>query len=273
MARTMEKKAQPRFRKQILIPAEHGSWSWLFVPYLVGAGVAGTYSLAEFLVLAAGLSVFLMRQPGMVMSRARTGRGRRSDGPIAARLLAILSLTAVLSLAGLLLLGISDILWLTIPAVVVVVLYLAASTSRQTSVRILWMEIVGAAGLALMAPAGMIAAEGYITPAAWSVFFLMAWQNILSVFYVRQRIADTHQREGSRASSLMGSVVGVTAVLAVAALGYVPRLAALPFLGFLLRAIWTYRKPRPIPVIKKFGFTEVGVQLISGFVIVMSYWV
>lgn len=271
MTKIMQKKARPRFRKQILLPAEHGSWSWLFVPYLVGLGAAGTYSLAEFLVLAAGLSVFLMRQPGMVLSRARAGRGRRSDGPIAARLLAVLSLTAVLSLAGLLLFGVTDILWLTIPAVIIVVLYLAASTSRQTSVRILWMEIVGAAGLALLAPAVMIAAHGRITPTAWSVFFLMAWQNVLSVFYVRQRIADTHQRDGSRMQPLMGTVVGVTAVLAAAALSYVPWLAVLPFLGFLLRAVWTYQKPRPIPVIKKFGFTEVAVQLISGFIIILSF--
>ncbi len=271
MVRTMEKQTQPRFRKQILIPAEHGSWSWLFVPYLTGVGVAGTYSLATFLVLVAGLSVFLMRQPGMVMSRARTGRGRRSDGPIAARLLVILSLTAVLSLAGLLLLGITDILWLAIPTVIIVILYLTAAANRQSRTRILWMEIVGAAGLALMAPAVMIAADGRITPAAWSVFFLMAWQNILSVFYVRQRIADTHQREGSRGQLLMGNVIGVTAVIAAAALGYVPWLAVLPFLGFLLRAVWTYAKPRPIPAIKKFGFTEVAVQLISGLLIVLSY--
>ena len=268
----MGKKAQPRFRKQILIPAEHGSWSWLFVPYLVGVGVSGTYSPAAFLVLVAGLSVFLMRQPGMVWSRARAGRGRRSDGPIAARLLVILSLTAVLALAGLLLLGITDILWLTIPAVIIVILYLTAAASRQTSVRILWMEIIGAVGLALTTPAVMTAADGRITPAAWSVFFLMAWQNVLSVFYVRQRIADTHQRGNSRIPSLAGSAAGVTAVLAAAALGYVPRLAALPFLGFLLRAVWTHHKPRPIPVIKKFGFTEVAVQLVSGFVIVLSYW-
>ncbi len=272
MTRTMEKKAQPRFRKQILIPAEHGSWSWLFVPYLVGVGVAGTYSLATFLVLVAGLSVFLMRQPGMVWSRARAGRGRRSDGPIAARLLVILGLTAVLSLAGLLFLGVTDILWLTIPTVVIVILYLTAAVSRHTNARVLWMEIVGAAGLALMAPAVMIAADGHIAPAAWSVYFLLAWQNILSVFYVRQRIADTHQREGSRRLTLIGDMVGVTAVIAAAALGYVPWLVVLPFFGFLLRAIWTYRQPRPIPVIKKFGFTEVAVQLISGFVIVLSYW-
>ncbi len=267
----MEKKAPPRFRKQILIPAEHGSWSWLFVPYLTGVGVAGTYSLAEFLVLAAGLSVFLMRQPGMVWSRARAGRGRRSDGPIAARLLATLSLIAALSLAGLLLLGASDILWLAIPAVIIIALYLAAAASRQTNVRILWMELVGAAGLALMAPAVMIAARGRITPAAWSLFFLMAWQNLLSVFYVRQRIADTRQRESNRAQSLAGHLVGITAVCAAAAWGYIPWLAALPFFGFLLRAVWTYQKPRPIPAIKKFGFTEVGVQLVSGFIIVLSY--
>lgn len=30
-------------RKALVMPAEHGSWSWLLVPFLVGIGVAGRH--------------------------------------------------------------------------------------------------------------------------------------------------------------------------------------------------------------------------------------
>jgi hypothetical protein len=265
-------KNNARFRKQILIPTEHGSWSWLFVPYFIGLGIAQTFSLATFLVLVAGLSVFLMRQPGMVWSRARSGHGRRSDGPIAAKVLAGLVALALLALAGLFLLGITDILWLTVPTLIVVALYLTAARNRRSRMRVLGMEIVGAAGLALMAPAVLIAAHGQATPMAWVVFSLAAWQNVLSVFYVRQRIADTHERESNRLLSLVGHLLGAGMVGGTAVLQFTPWLAALPFLGFLIRAIWVYIRPRPIPHIKKFGFTELAVQFGAGFVIVLGYW-
>ena len=29
------------FRKRLIIPTEHGAWSWLLVPFFVGAAVAG----------------------------------------------------------------------------------------------------------------------------------------------------------------------------------------------------------------------------------------
>ena len=265
-------KNNSQFRKQILIPTEHGSWSWLFVPYLIGIGVTQTFSLATFLVLVAGLSVFLMRQPGMVWSRARTGHGRRSDGSIAARVLVALVVLALLALAGLLLLGVTDILWLTVPTLIVVLLYLTAARNRRSRMRVLGMEIVGAASLALMAPAAIIAAYGQATPEAWSVFLLAAWQNVLSVFYVRQRIADTHERPSRRPLSLAAHLLGFGSVVATAVLQFTPWLAALPFLGFLIRAIWTYTQPRPISNIKKFGFTELSIQFMVGFVIIVSYW-
>ena len=97
--------AKPRrgfFRKQLIMPAEHGSWSWLLVPYFVGILVAGEWNLAAFLVLLGALAGFLVRQPATVAMRARTGRGRKADGGPALIWAIILSATAFASFLGLL---------------------------------------------------------------------------------------------------------------------------------------------------------------------------
>jgi hypothetical protein len=259
------------FRKQLILPAEHGSWAWLLVPYFVGTAVAGTFNLGTALVLIGGLALFLLRQPATIWLRIRQGRGRRSDEAVVARLVAGLSALAILSLAGLLMLGLTAVLWLALPVAGLLAVYLAAALSRQTSTRTLWMELAGAAGLALMAPAAMIAVDGRITLTTWLVWLLMALQNVLGVLYVRLRIADTHEREADRRLMLVGHLVGLVLVLGTAVLGYIPLLATLPFLGFCGRAMWTYVRPRPIANIKKFGFSEVGIEIISGLIIILAY--
>jgi hypothetical protein len=70
---------------------------------------------------------------------------------------------------------------------------------------------------------------------------------------------------------LLIHLIGFLAVVGTAVAGYLPLLATLPFLGFLIRAAWAYPQPRPIPNIKKFGFTEVGVEIVSGLIIILAY--
>ena len=65
--------------------------------------------------------------------------------------------------------------------------------------------------------------------------------------------------------------MGAAAMLVAAALAALPWLAALPFLAFLLRAGWVALRLRPIPRIKRFGFIEVGVEIVSGVVIIAAY--
>ena len=65
--------------------------------------------------------------------------------------------------------------------------------------------------------------------------------------------------------------MGGTAVILLAAFQIIPYLTTLPFVGLFIRALWTYPKPRPIPNVKKFGFMEVGVEIIAGIVIVIAY--
>ncbi len=263
-------KRPSRFRKQLILPAEHGSWAWLLVPFLVGTAVAQLFTLPVWLVLLGGLAAFLLRQPATVWLRARQGRGRRSDEPIALRLILLLGGIVLLCAVGLLLLGQFALLWLVLPFALLLAAYLQAARSRQ-STRTLQMELIGAAGLALMAPAAMLATIGTSYPTVWLIWGLMAAQNVLGVFYVRQRIADTHERPFKRQPLLWSHVVGLVLVLGTAVAGFIPWLAVVPFVGFLLRAIWTAQQARPIANIKKFGFQEVGVELISGTLIALGY--
>jgi hypothetical protein len=266
------------FRKSLVIPTEHGSWSWLLVPFLVGAAVAARTGTAVrspwlplVLTLIGGLSAFLMRQPAAAWLRIRRRRASAVDEPLAAGWTLGLALVAGACLAALLALGRAALLWLVIPFAGVLLFYLAASRGGRAGLRALWTELIGAAGLALMAPAAVIAAAGNLVPLAWALWGLMGVQNMLGVLYVRLRLADTHGRPANRPWVLGGHVAGLAAVLVAGLLDWAPLLAAVPFVGFLLRAVWAVWQPRPVADVRRFGFTEVGVEVLGGACIVASY--
>lgn len=266
------------FRKSLVVPAEHGAWSWLLVPFLVGT-IVGAASitaarlpgLAVVLTLIGGLSAYMIRQPATAWLRIRRGRGKKSDEPLALGWTIGLSVVALLCLAGLLLLGRTELVALVIPFGMVLGLYLLAARRGRAAMRAMEMELAGAIGLALMAPAAFIAATGEFKPPVVALGVLMALQNALGVLYVRLRLADTKQRAADRRLTLWGHWVVFTAVLVTGALGYTPLLAAVPFAGFLVRALWAVRVPRPVPDVKRFGFTEVGAELLSGALIALAY--
>jgi len=274
--------AAPRhkiFRKSLVIPTEHGAWSWLLVPFFVGAIVAGRVAvegrpplLPLALTLVGGVSAYMMRQPTTIWLRIRRGRGNRADRSLAMGWTMGLASVAGLCLVGLLTLGRTALVWLLIPFAGVLLLYLTAARSGRAGMRALWMELTGAVGLALMAPAAVIAATGELHALGWSLWGLMATQNALGVLYVRLRLADTRGRPAHRRLTLGGHTVGLAGVLAAGLLNWTPLLAAVPFAGVLLRAMWAVRRPRPIPDVRRFGFTEVGVESLSGLWVVASYW-
>lgn len=260
------------FRKHLLLPAEHGTWFWFLVPSLVGVGVARGVNAAVLLTFIGGFAAFLMRQPLTAWLQIRRGRGRRSDGPLALRLTIGLGVVALLCFAALLLMGYAVLLWLLLPLAPLVVLYLFVARQRRAALRSFWMEMAGAAGLALVAPAVLIAATGQISSAGWALWGLMAGQNVLGAHYVRLRLADTHVRPSRRSAVVWSHGVGLLAVVLAGIQGIVPLMAAVPFAAFLVRAVWAAVRPRPVPNVKRFGFMEVGAELVSGGWIVAGYW-
>ena len=280
MATTQGKRRSLRqrfLRKSLVIPAEHGSWSWLFVPFFVGAGVGfrnGAQQgslLALLFLLAGGMSAFLLRQPATVWLRIRRGRGRRSDRGAAAAWTLGLGLLAFFSLTALLLLGRHPLLWLLLPAAGLLLLYLGKARIHRAGLRALWMELSGAGGLALMAPAGYSAVSGTIDATALLLGLLMALQNMLSVLYVRLRLAHRHGREGRRSAVLSAHLLGLLAVASAASGPHVPPAAVVPFVAFVARAAWAVNRRRPLDSIRRFGFTEVGVHVASGLWISAGY--
>jgi hypothetical protein len=264
--------ARRLFRKSLIVPAEHGAWSWLLVPFGVGVAVAGQAGLPVVLTLVGGLCAFLMRQPAAAWLRARRGRGR-ADESLAAGWTLGLGTAAALCLAGLLALGRSALLWLLAPALVVLLLYLAATRSGRAGMRTAWMELSGAVALALMAPAALIAASGRLSALAWALWGLMGLHNALGVLYVRLRLADSHHRPVNRAAVAWGHAAGLAAVAVAGWLGWVPPTTALPLVGLLGRAVWAARRPRPVADVRRFGFAELAVEVASGAWIAASFWI
>jgi hypothetical protein len=278
MTTTAAVRRRTYFRKSLVVPTEHGAWSWLLTPWLVGAvvGLAAPVAaplpgLALLLTLVGGLSAYMIRQPATAWLRIRRGRGRKADQPLALAWASGFSLLALACLLGLLLLGRTALLGLAVPFGVILVAYLLAARRGRAAMRSLGMELAGAAGLALTASAAYVAATGELTGGALGLWALLALQNVTGVLYVRQRLADGPQRDSSRALTLWGHVAAFVAVMASGVLGWTPLLAAVPFAGFLVRALWAVREHRPVSNIKRFGFTEVGVELLGGALIIAGY--
>ena len=265
------------FRKNIVVPTEHGGWSWLSVPFLAGALVgafagapAAWAGLALILTLLGGLTAYMIRQPATAWARIRSGRGRRADEPLALGWALGFSAVALLCLLGLLALGRNALVLLTPAFLVVLVMYLLAARSGRAAMRALSMELTGAVGLALMAPAAYVAVTGVLDSTAWILWGLLALQNATGVLYVRVRLADTHRRPAERTLLMAGHAAALLLVAAGALAGFYHWAAVVPFVGFLARAIWTFRAQRPVPNVKRFGFTEIGVELLGGALIALG---
>jgi hypothetical protein len=133
------------------------------------------------------------------------------------------------------------------------------------------MEMAGALGLATAAPAAYVAAIGHLDNTAWILWVLLAAQNGLGVFYVRLRIADTHGRTANRPPVAWIHGLVLLGLVIAAAMDVIPWLAVLPFAGFLIRAIWAAARVRPVANIKRFGFSEVGAEILGGLFIAAGW--
>lgn len=264
------------FRKTLIMPAEHGSWAWLLVPFAVGTAVAQTINAPVLLALGAALATFLLRQPATVWLRVRRGKARRADGPLALTWISLLGGTAVTCGLVLLFMGRYTLLWLGVPLAIIFALYLVAARYGRTSIRSLGMEVSGAAALAMTAPAAYIAGTGQLDQVAAALWLIMAAQNVLGALYVRVRIADTHSRPTHRSGMVLAHFFGFVLIAGLGLVGWLPLGTAVPFAAILLRAIWAARQPRPVPNVKRFGFLEMGVEIISGawiaFSLIVSYY-
>src|SRR3970040_1376773 len=139
-------KTDPRQSVPLRMPAEHGAWGILLVPFFCAAAIAGNWNLPLLLCAVCLLSLFLLRG-SMEVHRAGGARWSVAFAPVHVALAAVAGGTsAALMLAGLA----AAVLYVVQRALV------AGHTSAHGEKRNLAAELVGVALLTLTAPVAWI---------------------------------------------------------------------------------------------------------------------
>jgi hypothetical protein len=242
--------ASAYFRRQIALPQDHGSWVFLLSPLIIGLFAGRVFSAASLALVVAALAAFLIRQPLTVAVKAYSGRRPRSDLPAARFWMIIYGTIVLLSIAELVMLGETYVLYLGIPAAPIFAWHLWL-VSRREERRRAGLEILATGVLALAAPAAYwIGKDGYLA-LGWVLWILTWFQSAASIVHAYLRLEQrewvfvpdlgTRFRAGRRAIAY--TVFNFALALALGAFGVIPLLVCLPHLLQAVETLWGTVKP------------------------------
>lgn len=234
----------------------------VYVPLALGAWVGGANLAKLGLLVAATTMLFFARQALLELWLAR--RRRLSARPL---WLAVAAYTAGAFLCGVALVlgsGLYGLVPLALGALALMFISLYAFAKGEY--RHLAHELLGVAGLTLTAPAAHYTGTGYWTAQAlwlWVWCTLFFWS---SVFHVRYRVLNAHQKNPAVRLVRHLSIAYHTLLSVVIGLSWwerhLPALAAAAFLPILSRAAWALlAQPRQV-ALKRVGVLEAIYSLI-----------
>ena len=243
----------PHAWRRVVMPHEHGGWSFLAEPLALGNLVAP--SPAGTLIALAALAAFLARQP-LVLAISDRRRGHRYARTVTAeRAFALLALIAAASLAGAVALGRGRLLVAVGLAAPLAALALAFDLSRRS--RALAAELSGAMAIGSTVAAIALSGTWRLAPALglWGV---LAARSVSSIAYVRARLRLERGEPDHRAVVLATQIAAVLAVTALAVAHLAPWLSVAAFGVLGLRAALGL-SPWRIPLQTwQLGLTEIG---------------
>jgi len=261
---------------RIIIPSEHGSWSLMLTPFVIGVGIGSVatgrfYAAGAFLCALAVLATFLARQPLTLWFRVKRGRARASDGRPALFWSAVLLGISGGAVMGLALLDRVEILWLALP--VLVILIATIGLAARVGSRHLSVELTGVTGMALAAPAGYMSITGGLDEMAGYAWVIAGLHNIVSILYVRLRIDQLHDRETNRFAGITTAAHLIAVILIIILIVAKSLSWVLPVLfGVLLsRVVYVVMKKPPLTNVKRFGFSEMGLALLFACFVIYSF--
>jgi hypothetical protein len=250
----------------IVLPAEHGGWSFVAEPAILGLALAP--SVPGALLALAALAAFLARQPlKLVLNDRRRGvrypRTRAAAGVfVAFAALASLLLAAAFRAAP-------TPFWVplvaAVPIGVVAVVFDARGRSREAVAE-------AAAAVAFGASAAAIAlAGGAYSTVAWSAWALVALRAVTSVLYVRARLRLDRGRSVVTAAVHLGHAAAFAVACLLAAAGLAPWLGAAVFVVLLARSGWGLSARRRAVRPQAVGWQEVGYGALTVALLVLGY--
>ncbi len=253
--------------RSVALPVEHGGWSFLAEPVVLGLLVAP--SAAGFAIAVATSAGFLIRHPGRMFWKNR----RRLDvsprfrlaGKFAVGygLVAAASLAAAWALAGIRPL---------VPFIIAGPFFLlfAVYDVRQEA-RLLLPELLAPAAIAVSAPAIALAA-GWTAQAAIVLWVLLVLRLIPAVLYVRARLRLERDKPYDALASNTAHGAAVLAGGGLAGAGLAPWLSVVGLGVLLVRAVVglsRYHRPAAVKVI---GFSEVAYGTLFVLLTAVGYF-
>ncbi len=250
----------------VALPAEHGGWSFLAEPVLLGLALVP--SAAGACLALAALVAFLARHPLKLalMDRRRGVRYARTA-------VAVCLLAGYVGVASLLV-WLAFLLapapfWLPLAAAVpiglVAVVFDALGRSRDAAA-----EVAGAVALAVSA-AAIALAGGAPAGAAWGAWALLALRAATSVLYVRARLRQDRGLEAGPRAVHVGHAAALAVACGLAAAGIAPWLAPAVFLVLLARSGWGLSQGRGPVRPQALGWQEVGYGVLTLVLLAVGY--
>lgn len=251
--------------KMVALPAEHGGWGFTSEPVLLGLLVAPSPAGAWLGVAAFG--AFLARHPlKLVLGDLR--RGKRFPRTTQALQVATAYLVvALVAMAAALLTARGDF-WPALAAAVPFGLFHLVEDARGRS-RALAPELAGALAMASLAPAIALAA-GWAWPVALGLWVVLAARSLASIPYVRMQVMRLHRQAWSPGPAIVGAMLGLTAVAAAAAAGWVPSLSVLALAALAARAL---AGPGEAMAARTLGWREIAFGLGTVMLTAVGTWI
>jgi hypothetical protein len=256
---------RPRIKtSRLVLPAEHGSWSFLFEPLIAGLAIA--FSPAAPWIALAAVAAFFARQP---LRATLISKGNHAVTVPARKLFAVFAAAAAIGLLGAYYTAGPQILipfFLALP--------LAASQffldlSRKG--RSLWAEILGAVAISSTISIFLIA-DGKPFVFAASFWLIFAGRFVPSLLYVRNRLFLEKGKEYSFAVPAAAHAAGLV-VLAALAFADVASILTVLMFGFLLcRSVLGLSKYRRNVKAMKIGVMEVLYGALTLASMIIGYY-
>jgi hypothetical protein len=252
--------------KSVAIPAQHGGWSFVLEPVVIGILLAPT--LAGLLLGTAALMIFLLDQPLRLALKDRRKGRRYARTRLAEQFALAYGLVGAVALTGAWLLA-PNPFWPALAAAIPLAL-LQLGLDLRNQARSAAAEVAGALAFAAVAPA-LVLIAGWAPLAAFGLWAVLALRASSAILYVRARLRLEKGRPAHAAPALWAQGLLVAGLAALALLNLAPWL---PLVGGLLlagRALWglsRWRKPMPAV---QLGIREVIFGLIFAVCVVAGY--
>ncbi|MGD9561252.1 MAG: YwiC-like family protein [Pyrinomonadaceae bacterium] len=265
----MERVLRPAVRpsiglKRILLPTEHGAWSFLIEPLVVGAVIAP--SLAAPWIVLMVVAAFFARQPLKMYFHSR------KNAAVASRSLAYFLLFGGAAVVGFIGAetygGIEILLPLAVAGPLAVKLLYDDATGRG---RILSAELFGAAAIS-SSVAMMAAAKGFEWPAAIGLWLIFVCRFIPSILYVRTRLLVEKGKPHDITWPIVTHLAGACIVVYLAIAGIGSFLTAGVFILLLGRSIVGLSKYRTPMKAMRIGLREMTYGLVTAVSIICGHY-